>query len=111
MTMGLLVGLELGPYAGKESGETALLWKMLDKLQRGDILIDDCFYCSFWLLAACQAKGVKEVMKNPDKRDDHPADAKRINKHQRLTVWHKHQRPDRMSEQEYAALPEKIESA
>ena len=32
MVTGLLVALELGRYAGKQSGETALLWKMLDEL-------------------------------------------------------------------------------
>ena len=36
MVTGLLVALELGPYAGKQSGETWLLWKMLDQLKPGD---------------------------------------------------------------------------
>jgi hypothetical protein len=109
LTTGLLIGLELGPYAGKESGETALLRKMLNQLQSGDTLVADSFYCSYWLLAACQAKGVKVVMKNHDKRDDYPAGARRIDKHQRITVWHKPQCPDWMSESEYAALPDQIE--
>ena len=82
MVTGLLIALELGPYAGKQSGETWLLWTMLDQLKPGDTLVADCFYCSYWLIAACQAKGVNIVMKNHHKRDDDPTGAQRINKHE-----------------------------
>jgi hypothetical protein len=74
LTTGLLVDLAMGPYSGKESGETALLWQLLNELRPGDILIADCYYCTYWLVAACLARGVKIVMKNHDKRDDHPAE-------------------------------------
>jgi hypothetical protein len=109
MVTGLLVDLVLGPYAGKQSGETALLWQMLDRLQPGDTLVADCFFCTYWLVAACKNKGVNIVMKNHDKRDDHPLGARRIDKHQRTTVWLRPQRPDWMTEEEYAACPEQIE--
>lgn len=109
MVTGLLFEVMLGPYAGKQSGETALLWQMLDQLQQGDTLVGDCFYCSYWLIAACQNKGVHIVMKNHDKRDDDPLGARRIDRHQRVTVWLRPKRPDWMSEQEYDELPEQIE--
>ena len=35
MTTGMLVDLAWGPYCGKESGETALLWSLLDQLRPG----------------------------------------------------------------------------
>jgi len=109
MITGLLFEVMLGPYAGKQSGETALLWQMLDQLQQGDTLVADCFYCSYWLIAACQNKGVHIVMKNHDKRDDDPLGARRIDRHQRVTVWLRPKRPEWMSEQEYDELPEQIE--
>ena len=109
MVTGLLVALELGPYAGKQSGETWLLWQMLDQLESGDTLVADCFYCTYWLVAACKNKGVHIVMKNHDKRDDNPIGAKKINQHQRTTAWLKPQRPNWMTEEEYQSLPDKIE--
>lgn len=109
MVTGLLVDLALGPYAGKQSGETALLWQMLDHLKPGDTLVADCFYCTYWIVAACKNKGVNIVMKNHDKRDDDPVDSIRIDKHQRTTVWLRPQRPDWMSVEEYAACPERID--
>ena len=109
MVTGLLVALELGPYAGKQSGETWLLWKMLDQLKPGDTLVADCFYCTYWLIAACQARGVSIVMKNHHKRDDDPVGANRINKHERTIVWLKPQRPNWISQEEYEAMSNQVE--
>lgn len=109
MVTGVLFDLAIGPYTGKQTGETALLWKMLDQLQPGDTLVADCYLCTYWIVAACKIKGVNIVMKNHDKRDDDPPGARRIDKHQRMTVWLRPQRPDWMSEQEYADCLEQIE--
>ena len=109
MITGLLIALELGPYAGKQSGETWLLWKMLDQLKPGDTLVADCFYCSYWLIAACQAKSVNIVMKNHHKRDDDPVGAQRINKHERTIVWLRPQRASWMRQEEYDDMPKQIE--
>ena len=109
LVTGMLVDLMLGPYSGKQSGETALLWRMLDQLQPGDTLVADCYLCTYWIVAACKARQVNIVMKNHDKRPDEPADATRIDKHQRRTIWLRPPRPDWMSEEEYAACPEQVE--
>lgn len=54
MRTGLLLDAEVGPYSGKGTGETALLWKLLSVLHAGDILVADSYYCTYWLLAACR---------------------------------------------------------
>lgn len=109
MVTGLLTDMTLGPYAGKQSGETALLWQMLERLEPGDTLVADCFYCTYWIVAACNRRGVNIVMKNHDKRHDDPRGATRINKHQRIAVWLRPSCPEWMSEEEYAACPTRIE--
>ena len=109
MATGILVDLACGPYCGKESGETALLWQLLDQLQPGDILVADSYYCTYWLVGACRARGLKVVMKNHHKRDDHPNGARRLNKHERIVVWDRPPRPDWMSQEEYSQQPETIE--
>jgi hypothetical protein len=109
MTTGMLVDLAYGPYCGKETGETALLLQLLDELQPGDILVADSLYCTYWLVAACQARGVQIVMKNHHKRDDHPRSARRLGKGQRLVTWHRPKCPKWMSPEEYSEQPETIE--
>ncbi len=72
MRTGLLLDAEVGPYSGKGTGETALLWKLLDVLRRGDLLVADSYYCTYWLLAECRHRGVKVVMRNHHLRKTRP---------------------------------------
>ena len=105
---GMLFDLACGPYSGKETGETALMRELLDVLQPGDTLVADCYHCTYWLIAACQQRGVHIVMKNHSKRDDHPADAVRLHKGERLVIWTRPGRPAWMSADEYAQQPETV---
>ena len=109
MATGMLVDLAVGPYSGKESGETALLRQMIDTLEAGDILVADSYYCTYWLIAMCKLRGVELVMKNHHKREDHPENAVRICKGQRKVVWPRPQRPSWMSEEQYKTMPLEIE--
>ena len=51
LATGLLCDMALGPYAGKETGENALLRTLWDALQPGDILLADRLYCSYCQVA------------------------------------------------------------
>jgi len=53
-----LCGFAEGPYKGKETGETALLRSMFDRLQGGDVLLGDSCFCSFFMIALLQKRGV-----------------------------------------------------
>jgi hypothetical protein len=109
MATGMLCDLAIGPYCGKEAGETALLRRLLDNLHEGDVLVADSYYCTYWLLAMCKARGVDIVMKNHHKREDAPGDAKPICKGQRKVIWKLPARPEWMSIEEYQQMPESIE--
>jgi len=106
---GMLFDLACGPYSGKETGETALMRELLDVLQPGDTLVADCYHCTYWLIAACQQRGVHIVMKNHHKRDDHPADAVRLRQGERLVTWARPGRPAWMSVTDYQQQPETIQ--
>ena len=106
---GMLFDLACGPYSGKETGETALMRELLDVLQPGDTLVADCYHCTYWLIAACQQRDVHIVMKNHHKRDDHPADAVRLGKGERLVTCTRPGRPAWMSVTDYQQQPETIQ--
>lgn len=101
LTTGLLIDLAFAPYSGKGSGETSLLRKLKGSLRPGDILVADSCYCTYWLIAMCQQMGVEVVMKNHQKRDDHPLGAMRISDSERTIKWLRPDRPDWMSKGEY----------
>lgn len=109
MRTGLLLDADVGPYSGKGTGETALLWKLLDVLRTGDILVADSYYCTYWLLTACRARGVQVVMRNHHRRDDAPAEARRLVKGQCIARWIRPPRPAWMDEATFATMPESLE--
>lgn len=104
LTTGLLIDLAHAPYSGKGSGETSLLRKLKGSLRSGDILVADSCYCTYWMIAMCQQMGVEVVMKNHQKRDDHPLGAKRISDNERTINWLRPARPDWMSKSEYRKI-------
>lgn len=109
MRSGLLLDAEIGPYSGKGTGETALLWKMLDVLRPGDVVVADSYYCSYWLLAACRARGANVVMRNHHLRDDSPADARRLVKGECVATWPRPPQPTWMDDATYATMPVELE--
>jgi hypothetical protein len=109
MHTGILLDAATGPYSGKGTGETALLWKLLDALRPDDLVVADSYYCTYWLLAECRLRGVHVVMRNHHLRDDSPADARRLTKGQCVAVWVRPPRPEWMDEAKYATMPPSIE--
>lgn len=109
MRTGLLLDADVGPYSGKGTGETALLWKLLKVLRPGDLLVADSYYCTYWLLAECRRRGVEVVMRNHHLRDDAPADARRLVKGQCVATWNRPPRPEWMDEATYETMPAFIE--
>ena len=59
LATGALCDLNLGPYQGKETGESALLRGILDSLDPGDVAVFDRCYCSFLMLAMLTQRGVQ----------------------------------------------------
>jgi putative transposase len=46
-----ILDLAVGPYSGKETGETALLRSLLGSFSAGDLFVADRYYCSFLMIA------------------------------------------------------------
>ena len=78
-------------------------------LRAGDILVADSYYCTYWLLAACRARGIHVVMRNHYLRDDAPVDARRLVKGQCVATWKRPDRPAWMDVATFATMPESLE--
>jgi hypothetical protein len=58
---GAIVDAATSGYHGKGSDEQTLLRSMLDTLKRGEVLLGDAFYATYFLLADLHARGVDAV--------------------------------------------------
>ena len=100
--------LALGPYSGKETGETALLRALLDSLHVGEIAVADRYYCSFLMIALLLSRGVDVCARMHQQRHVDFRRGRRLGKYDHLVHWTKPARPEWMDEAAYAKIPQTI---
>lgn len=94
-------GLAFGPYAGKQTGETALLRSLFSQLDEGDILLADRYYCSYFMIALLLQHNVDFVARLHQLRPkSHACDA--------MQTWKRPQKPKWMDQETYNAMPKSI---
>lgn len=68
LASGAVLNAAMGPCRGKGSDEQSLLRSILETLQRGDILLGDAFFATYFLLCALREKGVDGVFEQQGSR-------------------------------------------
>ena len=101
--------LALGPYAGQQTGETALLRRLLGALHPGDVAVMDRDYCSFMMIALLLGQGVQVCARMHSKRQVDFRRGRRLGKYDHVIVWTKPQRPTWMDPATYATIPDTLE--
>lgn len=105
---GALVGGAIGPWSGKEVGEMALLRELLDRFRPGDVYVADRAYCSYWLLAALQARGVDVAIRLHQSRHYDFGTGRRLGDDDHVVEWTRPDRPDWMDKPTYHATPKTL---
>jgi hypothetical protein len=106
----LVSGMAIGPYQGKETGETALLRQLLTGcFRRGEIVLADRCYCSYFMLALCLELGLDCVFRMHQQRGVDFRRGRRLGKHDHLVHWTRPARPDWMDQETYDRMPETLE--
>jgi hypothetical protein len=103
LATGALVGAALGPWGGKEAGETALLRELLERFKPGDVFVADRAYCSYWLIAALQARGVDVAIRLHQSRHYDFNTGTRLSADDHITEWGRPARPEWMDKPTYHA--------
>ena len=101
--------MAMGPYAGKETGETALLRELLTRLQPGDILLGDRYYCSYFMVALLQELGIDFVVRLHQCRDFDFRRGQRLGAGDHVVRWIKPDKPTWMDAATYARMPASIQ--
>lgn len=104
-----IMDLAIGPYAGKETGETALLRRLLNSFEAGDVAVMDRFYCSFMMIALLLQQDVQTCARMHARRHVDFRRGRRLGKYDHIIVWTKPQRPEWMDQETYDAIPETLE--
>ena len=109
LAVGTVLRAALGPYQGKQTGEQALLRGLLDEFRPGDVVLADRFHCSYWAIAALQARGVDVVVRLHQARRADFRRGRRLGREDHLVAWAKPVHvPEWMSRAEYDAMPDRL---
>ena len=108
LATGALCGVASGPYKGKETGEPALLRKLLDRFQDGDVFLGDCCFCSYFLLALLLGQGVDVVTRQHQRRRTDFRCGRRLGEKDHVLFWQRPSRPKWMDEETYATIPQTL---
>jgi Transposase DDE domain len=105
LATGAVLDVAIGPYSGKETGEPALFRGLWDRLRRGDLLLGDCCYGSYFGLAPLIERGVDALVRMHQRRKYDFGLGQLLGVEDHIVEWTKPERPEWMSVAEYAALP------
>ena len=108
---GALLNAAVSPYHGKGNDEQSLLRSMLDTLARGDMLVGDAFYATYFLLCALRERGIDAVFEQHGSRQRTTdfRTGKRLGARDHLMVMTKPtQKPAWMSQRAYAQAPDTL---
>ena len=100
--------MAIGPYAGKETGETALLRELLGRFKRGDILLADRFFCSYFMMALLLERGVDLVTRLHQARTADFRRGTRLGPGDHLVEWQRPAKPEWMDQETYERMPASI---
>jgi len=109
LSTGALLDAAMGPFVGKGTSELGLLRQLVCAFSPGDVMLADAFYCNYFLIAALQAAGVDVLFAQHGARITDFRRGKRLGARDHRVSWPKPTvRPEWMSPEEYAALPEEL---
>jgi hypothetical protein len=110
LASGALLDAAEGPCKGKGGDEQTLLRSLLGNLQAGDVLLGDAYFPTYFLLCELARLGVDGVFEQygARRRSTDFSTGERLGAKDHLIVWTKPKRPDWMSPQQYADVPDTL---
>lgn len=109
LATGMVMDLATGPYAGKKTGETALLRTLFHVFQRGDLALFDRYYAGWIMLALLQQMKVDFVTLLHQLRGADFSTGRRLGKGDHVVKWAKPPKPHWLDQETYDRLPENLE--
>ncbi len=111
LSTGALLDAAMAACQGKGTGETALLRSMLDGLERGEVLLGDGYYATYFLLCELQVRGIDGLFEQhaARQRTTDFRRGKRLDRGDHLIELLKpKRRPQWMSQELYDRAPQSI---
>jgi len=108
LAVGTVLELGIRRWAGKYQSELAMLRDVIPTLEAGEVLLTDRYLCSYMEIALLQKRGIDFVGHMHARRNVDFRHGRRLGPCDHVVEWSKPPRPDWMSAEDYAAIPETL---
>jgi Transposase DDE domain len=108
LTTGVVRDLAVGPYQGKETGETALFRTLREGLEVGEIVLGDRYFASPFAIAGLSRRGVDVLFRMHQRREFDFLRGRQLGVEDRVVTRAKPERPEWMDEETYAQMPDEL---
>jgi hypothetical protein len=108
LAVGTVLDAAIGKYQGKQTGENSLFRTLYPMLEEGDVVLADRYFSGWFDIALLQQRGVQIVVRKHQQRATDFRTGRRLGSEDQLVCWPKPKRPEWMSQEEYAALPDSL---
>ena len=108
LSNGAVLDAAMGPYQGKGTGEQGLFRGLKGAFVEGDIMLADSYYCSYFLIADLQGRGVDVLFEQHGARHTDFRRGEQLGARDHLVQWSRPARPEWMSREEYHSYPKQI---
>lgn len=105
LSCGAVLDVAMGPYAGKKTGETALLRQLMAGLRAGDVLLADAYFANYWTIASLLKQGVDVVTYYDGRRKLDFRSGGHLGRYDHVVQWVRPARPPWMSKRLYRSQP------
>ena len=108
---GAIVNAKIAPYKGKGADEHTMLRAVLNTFEKGDLVIGDALYSSYWLLAYLKQNSIHGVFQQNGgraKKTDFRT-GKKLAKNDHIVSYSRPQKPKWMTTEQYEATPKTLE--
>ena len=109
LAVGTVLDAALGKYEGKQTGENSLFRSLHGLLDEGDVVLADRYFGGWFDIALLHERGIDVVLRKHQLRATDFRTGTRLGKDDHLVRWRKPQRPEWMTAEQHAALPEALE--
>ncbi|MBE3037903.1 MAG: IS4 family transposase, partial [Chloroflexi bacterium] len=108
LSVGTVLEAAIGKYKGKQTGENSLFRGLYNVLAEGDVILADRYFSGWCDIVLPWQRGIDIVVRKHQLRRTDFRAGERLGKDDHLVSWPRPQRPEWMSEEEYAALPDEL---
>jgi hypothetical protein len=105
LATGMLSGMAMAPYEGKETGELALFRRLVELLESGDIALADRYFCSYFMIALLLLQGNHSVTRLHQRREANFKRGQRLGHQDHIVTWTRPEKPDWMDQATYELMP------